>query len=265
MRHLRVLLLTSFLISVQGAMGATLNVYISEPDAQATTITGASTANFNGLGTGLDTSTYHSPIGNFLFSNTTPVEVIAADQFGGASGSRYISLGAQSGTSAAVTVNLTASVNYLGIWWSAADTNNQLSVYSGTTLIKTLTTADILSLLGGSTVTAVNGSVYNTSQYFGNPNNNLDPAEPFYYLELVTTGVTFDKLVMSNSGSTGTGFESDNWSTFAGTVSVPTTDVLVDSFTVVPEPSQYAAMFGAVIFCLVTGHRLLKPRHSQMA
>jgi hypothetical protein len=111
----------------------------------------------------------------------------------------------------------------------------------------------------GTTVTAINGTTYNTTAYYGNPNTNFlgqDNNEPFIYTDDVLVGGTFNEIEILNNGTTGTGFESDNWSIYTGTVTlanIPTTDV-----GVVPEPSQYGLMSVAAIFCLVATQRMLK-------
>ena len=61
--------------------------------------------------------------------------------------------------------------------------------------------------------------------YYGNPNNGGDPGEPFAYLNFNgTDGTTFTSVVFSNNGTTGTGFEADNFS--IGNVPEPSSLVL---------------------------------------
>jgi len=72
-----------------------------------------------------------------------------------------------------------------GFWWSAGDVNNRIALYSGTTLYRTFSTADLLTFLknGSGTITATNGTAYQTSAYFGNPNlaaGSNDSAEPSF-------------------------------------------------------------------------------------
>ena len=171
-----------------------------------------------------------------------------------------MSFGAQSGTSAPITINLNGNYNYFGFWFSAGDANNGITLYSNGTEFARFSTANIVSLLAQTQVMAINGTLYNSSAYFGNPNGtNLDTGEPFAYVEIVSSSGTFNQIVLDNSGTTGTGFEQDNETVFDGTagVSIPGSDVLVGPLTIVPEPSHYAVLFGALILCLVGGRRLM--------
>ena len=248
------------LLGWQGAAAQDLMAYISAPGVQTSSVastSGALTETFNSLPLGNQTTPYASAIGTFQFSSTAQGAIIAANQFGGANGSQYMSFGAQSGTSAPITVNLNGNYNYFGFWFSAGDSNNGITFYSKGTEFARFSTSNILSLLSGPTVTAINGTKYNSSAFYGNPNGtNQDTSEPFTYVEIITSG-TFDTVVLDNSGTTSTGFESDNDTVYAGNVTVPGSDVFVSILTVVPEPSHYTLIFGAVILCLVAGRRFL--------
>jgi hypothetical protein len=129
--------------------------------------------------------------------------MVRADIFGGAGGAgNYFSVGAQSGSASPVTLTLNGPQSYFDMWWSAADINNTLQFYSGSTLLATYATASVFTGIPGA--------------YFGNPNNGGDSGEPFAYLNFNgSLETTFTSVVFSNSGSTGTGFESDNWSVHA--------------------------------------------------
>jgi hypothetical protein len=275
---LRVFLFAVFLLSVQNAVGQTLYVYVQAPG----TASSGQTEDLTGIiGTDVETSTFDTntvqtyttsfstSIGTFntgALPGTTGarIAVVAANQFGGAGGTgNYLALGAQSGSATPVTVTLNSPSNYIGLWWSAADTNNSIELFNSGTLVGTIQESEFTSRLPdttGTTVTAINGtSVYNTTAYYGNPNTNFsgqDGGEPFIYTDDVLVGGTFNEIEILNNGTTGTGFESDNWTIYTGTVTlanIPTTDV-----GVVPEPSQYALTSGAFIFCLIAGQRLLK-------
>jgi len=250
-----------FLFSLLGSRHAgaqTLMAYIEAPGAQVSTfagVTGAETETFNGISQGTKTTNFASAIGTFHFSTTAKGTIEAADAFGGANGSQYMTFGAQSGTSAPITINLNGSYNTFGFWFSAGDTNNGVTLYSGGTQFARFSTADIVSLLSGSTVTSLGGTVYTSSSYFGNPNGtNEDTAEPFAYVQIISS-TSFDKIVLDNSGTTATGFETDNFTVAAGTFTAPVTDVFVGSLAVVPEPSHYAVLMGACILLLVGGRR----------
>ncbi len=194
---------------------ASLSVYLSAPSTQSSTISGVSTADFETLPLTSRTTVYNSPIGTYEFSPTSPGAILAADQYGGANGSNYLSLGAQSGTSAPITINLSGNNNYFGFWFSAGDVNNGISFYSDNTLLAHYNTSTILTLLTPSsgTATAIDGTAYNRSAYYGNPNGtNQNTGEIYSYVDIIASGITFNKVVLDNSGTTGTGFESDNHS-----------------------------------------------------
>ena len=195
------------------------------------------------------TSTLTTPIGYYEATTGAPLNIKASNQFGGAAGTDYLTFGAQSGTSNPVTLQLNTSYNYFGFWWSAGDANNGLTFYSGTTLLARISTNDILSLLSPATgkVTAIDGTKYNKSAYYGLPNGGTptqDTAEPFAYVSVLGIGSVFDRIVFDNSGSTASGFESDNHSVYTGSVTVPGPNVSVESIAVastsVPEPESFA-------------------------
>lgn len=175
---------------------------------------------------------------------------MTANQYGGAELTQYISLGAQSSSSAPYTLQLTTPANYFGFWWSAGDAQNGISFYSNGTLLARFGTQDILTLLGNTTVTSVDQQVYQTGFYFGNP--NYDPkqntAEPYAYVNIFANGATFDQIVFDNSNTTGTGFESDNHSVyFSSTPLAPAgSSVFVKEIpATVPEPSAALLSAGA--------------------
>ncbi len=275
---LRLLLFAICLASIQSAEGQTLYVYIEAPGTPTTGqtedltgVTGADveTATFDTNTVQTYTTEFNTNIGEFNSGALTgtagaSLNVGTADQYGGAGGTgNFIALGAQTGTGTPVTVSLNSSSNYIGLWWSAADTNNSIELFNNGTLVGTIKESEFNAILPNSTtttVTAINGTTqYNTKAYYGNPNTNFsgqDNNEPFFYVDLVLNGATFNQVAILNNGTAGTGFETDNWSIYDGgtvtTSEIPTTDVFV-----VPEPSQYAAICGGIIFVLVAGHRLL--------
>lgn len=245
------------------ASAQALEAYIEAPGDQSTSLTSADgvlTETFDSLPLGDQTTPYVSAIGTYQFSSTAQGDIVAADQYGGANGSQYLAFGAESGTSAPITINLNGNYNYFGFWFSAGDANNGVTFYSNGTEFARFSTATILTLLNqGSTVTSLNGTTYLSSAYFGNPNGtNEDTGEPFAYVEIVTVGTTFNTVVLDNSGSTGTGFESDNDSVAVGDITLPSTDVMVTGLAVVPEPAHYAILLAGLLFCLVGGQRMIQ-------
>jgi RHS repeat-associated protein len=225
----------------------TLNIYLSPPAAQSTTVTGAITETFDALTA--SSTAYTTPytsvagIGTYTGSSTDPYAIVAPNEYGGATDSshpatttNYFAVGSESGSANPVTLTLTQPVSYFGFWWSAGDANNRIALYSGNSLYGTFSTADLLRFLnnGTGTITATNGTAYQTSAYFGNPNltSGNDSAEPFAYVSFAITGATITQIVFYNTTTT-TGFESDNHSVIynGNTVTIPTTFVPVESLT----------------------------------
>jgi len=245
-------LLTTTVALVSPAGAGTLSVYISPPATQDTFVGGASTATFDGLTPNSNTTTpYVSPIGTYQYSVSSPAAILVANQYGGAHGTQYMSLGAQSHSSAPITLNLNSSANYFGFWFSAGDKNNGISFYNGDEFLARYTTQTIVDILTPKTgtVTAVNNTVYNNSDYYGNPNDGSNTGETYTYVDIIASGLTFDTIVLDNSDTEGTGFESDNHSVYAGTVTAPGGDVFITQITSVPEPSEYMGFVFAGLLC----------------
>lgn len=135
------------------------------------------------------------------------------------------------------TLTLNSPIAYFGLWWSAGDSKNVLDFYSGNTKLAEFTTPNLLSKL--------------PADFKGNPNsgtyNGQDSSEPFAFINFYgENGVTWDKIVFRNNGSSG--FEADNytvrsqaWGTIPGE-SGPVPGVTVETLqtTPVPEPGQVA-------------------------
>ena len=186
------------------AQASLIMTYAEQPGVQSSTVTGTSVFNFDSLPTG-----HLSQNVNFLGVGTiNQVYVIPANQYGGAADSAYPNGSPyaveSSSSSLGGNVNATLTLNspsaYFGMWWSAGDPNNYLYFYSGTNLVGEFDTKWLDQKVGKS--------------YYGNPvpgsNSGKDSSEAFAFINFYATGgATFDKIVMSNPGSSG--FESDNW------------------------------------------------------
>jgi hypothetical protein len=244
----------------------TISVYISPATMQYSEVSGVTVSNFDAMTIGNRTTTYVSLIGSYAASKSSPFDVIAADQYGGATDptnpttpTRYFDIGAQSGTSAPVTVTLNGPADYFGLWLSAADANNGVSFYSGNYLIARFSTQMLITLLNGGTgnVTALSGAQYTTSSYFGNPNfPGQNTGESYAFVDFVANGFTFDKVVFDNNGTTSTGFESDNHSILATTPIISTDHVLVGNLTEdVPEPAAALLLAGGLMLIAAARRR----------
>jgi hypothetical protein len=110
----------------------------------------------------------------------------------------------------AITVELDAPAEYLGIWWTAGDRCNAIEFYSEGTLKDTFDFDRLMDVLDSDALDPISGADYSTDEYFGSPNNYLYTAEPFAYLHaFAPNGETFDEVRLLLEGPCG-GFEFDN-------------------------------------------------------
>jgi hypothetical protein len=134
------------------------------------------------------------------------VQVISADQYGGAGGTgQYaVSFGGQRGQPYSLTLTSApgVSVNYFGYWLSALDAGNTLSFYEGNKEVYQFNAADVKAALV---------ATGNYGTYAGNPNDgHQDYSEPFAYFNFYDTTGSFDKIVFSEVNNGSAGYESDN-------------------------------------------------------
>ena len=178
-------------------------------------LTGTTVEDFNSLSIGANYNV------NAGFGTINQVDVIAANQYGGAPVSSGPSLYAVQTAGAGeighatpittTTLTLNTPSSYFGLYWSAGDAHNTLEFYNGSTLVGTFTTQSLMDKL--------------PSGYYGNPNPaNLhqDSGEPFGFVNfLATPGTQFTSVVLIDTQTSG--FESDNWTTRVGAYN-PLTD-----------------------------------------
>jgi hypothetical protein len=237
------------------AFANTIVAYVEAPGIQASSLSGITNMDFDSLSAGNYSSPLTTPIGVYEASPSDQFKIIAADSFGGAGGTgNYFAIGSESGFTGPLVLDLNSDANYFGFWWSAGDANNSISFYENGVLYATFDTADIVGLLPNSslgTVTAINGSTYNTQNYYGNPNNlSQDTQEPFAYVDVIANGLTFNQISFSNANLF-SGFESDNHSVAIGVTDPPTGDVIVESVPLtdaaqVPEPGTAFLLVAAL-------------------
>jgi hypothetical protein len=187
---------------------------VDAPGVQASTVAGVTTETFNSFSKG-QYSSLTTAVGTL--STAGAESIVVADSYGGAGGTgNYFALGAESGSADAVTLTFKGPESYFGMWWSAADANNAVSLYSGTTLLASYNSTSVFADLPAS--------------YDGNPNSGADVDEKFGYVNFnATDGTAITSVVFSNNGTTSTGFEADNFSVLQ-----------------VPEPSTLV-LFGTAI------------------
>ena len=190
---------------------------IEAPGVQTSSALDTTTETFNSVSTGYKNSQTFSLAGGLTATYSGTQFVNQADEYGGAGGvGNYLSLQATN----SVTLTLSASQAYFGLWVSALDPYNQLQFYNGSQLLASYSGADPrVALLPAS--------------YLGNPNLAFlgqDPAENFVFVNFYaqSSADMFNKIVFSNLPGP-TSFESDNH-TFSATLQAPA----------VPEPSSLA-------------------------
>jgi len=138
----------------------------------------------------------------------------------GGTGTRFLT---NSSNTSFVTFTASTPVKYIGVWWSAGSTGNLIELYSGDTLIQSVTTDVILNLIpkSGGTVTTVGGGTHPNNNFYGNPRSSEAAHQPFVYLNLfLSGGLSANRVVIS-----GAGFELDNLVT--STVEQSTTSSMV--------------------------------------
>jgi hypothetical protein len=202
-----------FLVSAASPASAEIRAYISAPDAVTT---GYGSVITNGFDTPtFALQTYNSPVtvagfGTYQFGPSNQAKVTTDDQYGSGTGA-YLGLGQfWTNTNNTLALDFVAPVRYFGISWSAGDSGNDISFYTGGNLIATYSTSQISSVLTPTTVTAVNGASYNTADYKGKPGTGENVGENYTYINFFGIDQSFDRVVFSNSANTG--FESDNHS-----------------------------------------------------
>ena len=181
-----------------------VDFYLSAPGVQTSFAqgnAGTATEDFNNLSLGGHSGPGTLGVGNY----TGGFQVVAADQWGGANSSKYPT------NPSGFDITFTTAAQYVGFWWSAGSGNNAVDLYSGGSQVAHFETSYLTTYLnnGAGTVTALDGTNYNTSSYYGNPNGYPagTPYEPYGYINLFARNGAgyFNRIVFS-----GGGFEFDN-------------------------------------------------------
>ena len=263
-----------------------VSAYLSAPYTQSATHSGASSGagyanavvetfdetgmmvgNFTTLTTAAPTAT-PAGIGGTFTSNSGTNSIDANGEYGGGGEGNYL------GVKGTVTLTFSTPVLYLGLFWCAVDAGNSASFYDQNgALLGTYNASTFSNLLPNnstSTVTALNGTKYNTINYFGQPTGNAstDPTmsdrqnntQQYAYLNFIPGGTTasgaatqISKVVLTETGAT---FESDNYAVLSSATAA------LGSFVpagVVPEPSTWATMFGGAVLL----GTVLRPRRDR--
>jgi outer membrane autotransporter protein len=209
------LLFIALVVMAPAALAQPVVVTLEQPGVQQSSLftnpagfgaTNVSVERFNELSPGFR-STAFPFAANASLGSYDHGQIQLADAFGGADGTgTYLTV--KQGINKAsnlTTLTFSAPQRYFGMWWSAGDPNNVLQFFSGTTLLETFKTADVVNFINAQP---------NKTAFSGNPNQGQkgqNKGKPYafinFYADLSNPGLTFNRIVLSNLGA---GFESDN-------------------------------------------------------
>ncbi len=225
--------------AMTASASAALSVYLSANDVES-----AETSGFV-VGTTFLTETftdralgnvdgYVSPtVGTYTSPGTGSI-VKDNDIYGGRATGKYLGIAASSTT----TLTLPTPVAYFGLYFTAGDARNSFQIESGGVILLTFNTAELIKLLPNTMegrITAIDGLIYNTRDYYGQPISGGNPSEPYGYIHIVASGgTTFDQIVLSQAAGSTAVFENDNHSIRIEAPPIP--GVLVNVSGAVPEP-----------------------------
>ncbi|MBU1375928.1 MAG: PEPxxWA-CTERM sorting domain-containing protein [Alphaproteobacteria bacterium] len=211
-------------LSVAGAAQAdTFHVTFEAPGVQTSTASFSSVGieTFDGVAQGASRSfTTDFGSGGVITGSYAGVDILGADQYGGAGGAGNFA-STFSGYSLGLSTSDPAGINYFGFWLSALDSGNTVTFSRAGSTLFSFTPVDVLALVGGNPA------------YFGNPNaGGANGGQPYVFLNFFDTDGAFDTVTFSE-GLANAGYESDNH-----TVGFYT----AQSGTPVPEPAAWATM-----------------------
>ena len=213
------------------------------PGAQDTTagFTAVGVERFDGRSLGGGQSFVTDFGGSAFIGSYSSVQVIDADQYGGAGGNgRYAVTFGNPGYSLDLSTSLPGGVTYFGFWLSALDAGNTVSFFQGGNLLFAFNANDARNFIN---------SLPNAASYYCNPTTAFagqNCGEPYAFLNFYARASTRFTRVEFNQ-VTGGGYESDNhtvgrWNRISGTV-IPIAG------SSVPEPAAWAMLlagFGLV-------------------
>jgi hypothetical protein len=222
--------------AVPAAHAAGITVTAEAAGVQQSTVSGVITANFDAFTPGAYTS-LTTAVGTYTAISN--LSVVPADAFGGAGGTRYLTLSG-GGSQRMATLTFPAPQSYFGFHWSAGDSTDVLEFWHGGARIATFTPGSITALLDPY-------KNKNSPGHFGNPDNpDQNTTEPYAYLNFFgIDGLQFDAVRFFEGGNNG--FESDNHSVRVAPVTgtLPGRPLTTLAAAAVPEPGS-VALLGAV-------------------
>ena len=226
---------------------AAVSAYISPPGGQsapASGITGVTRELFLPSDIGLGTFTsFESTIGTYTSDGGTTI--IGNNQFGGYRKGQYLGINPGDFT----LLELDQPAGYFGLLFSAGDGGNSFEAYdSNGRLIFLFNNSALIAQLPNvplAQVTAINGTQYNTEDYYGQPVTGANPAEPYVYLHLVADADTKISTIIFRQAIGGGIFETDDHAVRATAPIVPSTLVSIQGLGIpvsIPEPSSLALL-----------------------
>lgn len=163
---------------------------------------------------------YSSSVGTFYQTTGNATSYIKNNDQYGANTGKYMSVKA----GGIVTLKFTQPVRYFGFAWPAGDNDNKIKLYRNNQLLATISTSDVKHMLpkNNSQITAINGSQYTTSHFYGQPGTGRNGNEPYAYLNFYASpGMAFDKVELLQRSGSGGQFETDNFAIVNGNPNVP--------------------------------------------
>ncbi|MGL5795488.1 MAG: Ig-like domain-containing protein [Waterburya sp.] len=140
----------------------------------------------------------------YTYSND--LEVKAANQWGGANGSKFITQAVLSSIRS-YKINVNKDQKYFGFWWSAGDAYNKITFKNNGKIVAVFKTADLVNFIN-------EYDKINAADYYGNPaysgTQTGHKNEPFSYVNVFFDQESYDEIVVATMTAGGSAFESDN-------------------------------------------------------
>ena len=141
------------------------------------------------------------------YDYSNDLEVKAANQWGGAQGSKFITQKVLQSIRS-YSLNVSEDQKYFGFWWSAGDAYNKITFKNDGAEIASFKTEDLVNFINDS-------GVVDTEAYQGNPAYNGENTghlnEPFAFVNVFFgNDFAYDEVVVATLTEGGSAFESDN-------------------------------------------------------
>lgn len=183
---------------------AGITVTIEDAGIQAPQITGNKyIADFNSSSLGNNGFNLNNAGTTYTYEGN--YELVNADIYGGADGSRHIRSVITDNDSSCFRVKVNQNQRYFGFWWSAGDPYNKLTFRNNGQQVGVFVTEDLENFIE-------NSNTVDSSGYYGNPNSNYgNSGEPYSFVNVfLDDNVVFDEVIFETTTNSGAKFESDN-------------------------------------------------------